>query len=121
MHLEAPQPESVLNELSEAPQDLIENGIAGVTIQSVVSDDRIDAVHELRRKLLPNGRHSDFLKLRGVDHLLGGKHCFEPEVRLVDPLDGLRSEIAGEKDQRSFEIDRSIVTQTECTFVQNPE
>ena len=89
--------------------------------QRLVGDDAIDAVDELGREALAHRAQPDALQFAGQVGPFGGPHRLEPELRIDLLHHFARAQVAGEKHQALFEIDRGVVAQPQEAFIQHAQ
>ena len=89
--------------------------------QRLIGDDAIDAVDELRRKALANGAQPDALEFAGEIRAFGGRTDWNPNSGIDLAHHFARAQVAGEKHQALFEIDRGVVAQPQQAFIQHAQ
>src|SRR3954454_25384906 len=99
-----PNSEAGLNHFAEPGKNLIEDDLASVSSERPVCDGRVDTINKFWRKFLSDGRHSDALDLRRIGSPSGWDHCLKSEIGPVGSLNGFRTQITSQENERTLEI-----------------
>ena len=99
----------------------VQDGRQRFLAERLIGDHGVDAIDELRRKVSPQSRHTDTLKLGEVTGAGRTHQGFKSEVGIQLPAHGACAQVAGQENQGLFEIDGSIVAQPQRGLVQNAQ
>ena len=100
---------------------VIQNSRERLRRQRLVGDDAVNPVDKFGRKPLPNRNQRDVLQLARKIGPLHALDCLKSEIR-IDLAHHLASaQVARQKDQALFEIDRGVVSQPQNPLVQDAQ